>query len=347
MKRVDAFWDCQVIDRALVAIPPIQVRAPRALPEVKYAQIRDRWLDIDRQIDGFEAYAESCDWVGENFPRFWPNLGPEVCATAFGCELKFSENTSWSIPVVKDIRDVPAMKPNLDNFYWNHLRRFTAEAYRRGHGKWLTSVADLHTNTDLLASLRDPQNLALDYALDPEGVRQATEYVKPMFDLFYDDLYQILRDEPANCTWGMCIARGRMYYVSCDFICMISPKDFQETTLPCTAYECSRLERSIFHLDGPGALRHLDALLALKDLDGIQWTYGAGKGPARNWIDVYKRIQAAGKCMEIHIADNDDVKAIMENIRPNGVWMLMPRAMRRDEADSLIRDMERWAAGKK
>ena len=138
-----------------------------------------------------------------------------------------------------------------------------------------------------------------------------------------------------------------MYYVSCDFICMISPKAFQETTLPCIAYECGRLERSIFHLDGPGALRHLDALLELKDLDGIQWTYGAGHGPARKWIDVYKRIQAANKCMEVHIHDNDNVKAIMENLRPNGVWMLMPSAMTHDEAASLMRDLERWAAGKK
>jgi hypothetical protein len=35
------------------------------------------------------------------------------------------------------------------------------------------------------------------------------------------------------------------------------------------------MKYSLFHLDGPGALKHLDSLLELDALDGIQWVSGA------------------------------------------------------------------------
>ncbi len=31
------------------------------------------------------------------------------------------------------------------------------------------------------------------------------------------------------------------------------------------------MKYSPFHLDGPGALKHLDALLELDELDAVQW----------------------------------------------------------------------------
>jgi hypothetical protein len=152
--------------------------------------------------------------------------------------------------------------------------------------------------------------------------------------------------QQACCTWGCAPSRGRCYYVSCDFICMISPAAFQQTVLPAVEWECGKLDRSIFHLDGPGALRHLDALLALPRLDAVQWTYGAGQGPASKWIEVYKRIQAAGKSMEVHLASPDDAKTFMENLRPEGMWMYAGFSLDMDSAKAFLKDVERWSARK-
>ncbi|GAG07493.1 unnamed protein product, partial [marine sediment metagenome] len=54
---------------------------------------------------------------------------------------------------------------------------------------------------------------------------------------------------------------------------------------------------AIYHLDGPDALMHLDDLLSISTLTGIQWVPGAGKDLtcSDTWMPVYKKIQAAGK----------------------------------------------------
>ena len=74
---------------------------------------------------------------------------------------------------------------------------------------------------------------------------------------------------------------------------------FREAILPSLRREIGHMKYSLFHLDGPGALKHLDALLELDELDAVQWVYGAGAGPAARWLDVYRRIQDAGKGLQI------------------------------------------------
>ena len=89
----------------------------------------------------------------------------------------------------------------------------------------------------------------------------------------------------------------------------------------------------------------MDDLLAIPELDAIQWVYGAGAGPAARWIDVYQRIQAAGKGIEGMAADLNDARAVMEHLRPEGVWLWPGGTYGRDEAESFLKETARWAAG--
>jgi hypothetical protein len=82
------------------------------------------------------------------------------------------------------------------------------------------------------------------------------------------------------------------YVTSSDFICMISNDNFRELILPELLEEVEYLKGNIiFHLDGPGALKHLDDLIAIPNLAGIQWVYGDGQPSTKHWIDVLKKIQ--------------------------------------------------------
>ena len=97
-----------------------------------------------------------------------------------------------------------------------------------------------------------PQNLAMDMIDDLEGVRLACEHVTDFYQLIYDDLYKRIAaaGQPAT-TWTNCLHQGRYYVSNCDFICMISPEQFQCTILPAIVRENEFVERNIFHLDGP------------------------------------------------------------------------------------------------
>ena len=102
----------------------------------------------------------------------------------------------------------------------------------------------------------------------------------------------------------------KWYVTSCDFICMISQEMFARYILPELREEIDYLQgKTIFHLDGPGALKHLDALLEIENLAGIQWVYGAGQPSARHWLPVLQKIQKAGKRINIglHPEDTDPV----------------------------------------
>ena len=52
-------------------------------------------------------------------------------------------------------------------------------------------------------------------------------------------------------------------------------------------------------MDGPGALVHLDSLLTIEELDGIQWVPGTGQGTTIRWLDVFRKIRDAGKLLQI------------------------------------------------
>jgi hypothetical protein len=348
LARFEAWWRNEPLDRPLVTIevePPQEAR----LPQKQHASVRERWMDVDYVLDCVEARMAADVFLADTLPIYMPFLGPELCATLFGAELEFiNDVTSYSIPVVKQVREVLAIKPNLDTPYWNTIRRLTEGSLQRGRGRWITGVTDLHTNGDLLAALRNPQDLCTDCADDLEGVRLACQYVTDWFAPMFNDLYGRIRVAGQPCTtWTPAVAMAPWYTISCDFICMISKPMFAEAILPSLAREIDQMQYSLFHLDGPGALRHLDALLELPRLSGIQWVYGAGAGPAERWIDVYRRIQAAGKSLQVvGYSGLDEFKAVAPHLKCQGLWFWPIGRFPRDEAEEFIRWSRRWAAGK-
>jgi len=106
-----------------------------------------------------------------------------------------------------------------------------------------------------------------------------------------------------------------------DVSCMISPSMFEEFVAPELEEMTSWLDGSIYHLDGPDALQHLDRLLALDELRAIQWTPGTGQETGLAWLDLYKRIQAAGKAVVISL-EYDEVETAVRELVPEELFIL-------------------------
>jgi len=177
-------------------------------------------------------------------------------------------------------------------------------------------------------------------------VSSACRHVAGHFDVTYEAPRRpIAAAGQPCCTWGPAIGRGSMYHASCDFICTIPPAMFAETALPVIEYETRRLRRSIFHLDGPGALVDLDALPEIPTLEAIQWTCGVRQGRASDWIDACRCIQVADKGVGVNAADISDAPTVLEHLRPEGVWFNVGGSCSRAEAEAFVRDLERRPAG--
>ncbi len=288
LARQDAFWDRQILDRPVVAMTVRRPEPVRVLPPPPaYASPRERWLDTGRRVEEAVAHVLNHEYLGDALPHVRPNLGPEVFSAFWGCELEFGETTSWSIPNLRSWDEADRLRCSRDHVYWRKLKEMTQAFIEAGRGLFYTGLTDFHPGGDALAAFRDPLQLNLDLVDHVEEVKALLRRVTESYFDVYNDFVQQLRTarQPIS-TWAGIVSTRRWYVPSNDFSCMISSAMFDEVFRPGIVEECRFLEASIYHLDGPGALRHLDSLLSIRELNAVQWVYGAGHGRASDWLSV-------------------------------------------------------------
>jgi hypothetical protein len=348
IQRFAAWWQGEVVDRPPVTVTVTPSR-PYAGPVSQHTTQTERWLDVTFIVEAAIAEMARTDYVGDAFPIFWPNIGPEISATPFGVDLDFTETTSWSKPIIgsgEEWRRVATAAPDFGNRYWQTVEAMTDYAIELCQGRYVVGISDLHGNYDILAALRDPMQLCLDLVDCPDAVAAAGRNVATAFAVGFERLYaKVAAAGFGSTTWTPLYHEGRAYVPSSDFWCMVSPRVAEEWILPDILTEMAPLERSIFHLDGPQALRHLDLLLDLPQLNAVQWVYGAGRGPAARWIDVYRRIRAAGKSIELIAQSAGDALAVLDAIGPAGVWVRVePPFATVEEANAFVKAVARCRA---
>ena len=343
LARQDAFWAGEIIDRPVVTFSLWHKDAVHPWPaEKKFASHRERWMDIDHMVESALAVTQNQIYCGDALPHFDPNLGPEVFSAFFGTELEYGEVTSWSIPNLQDWSEVDKIKFSEDNFYWKKILEMTDALLEAGKGKFYTGITDLHPGGDAIVAFRDPLYLNMDMIEAVDEVKALLPYITETYlkviDFYYDKLTAAGQ---AITGWPGIVSTKKWYVPSNDFSCMISPDMFDDIFLPGIAEECKHMEASIYHLDGPNALQHLDSLLAIPELNAIQWVYGEGNGRASDWIDVYKKCQAADKGLQISLGV-DELDFFMENLRPEGLWIGLCGVENEEHGEAMLKKISEW-----
>jgi hypothetical protein len=344
MQRVDAWYRCEILDRA-----PIRFMAHNAFLDtgVNYARLspqerRARWFDVEYQVDLFERSIEGRTFLGETFPIFWPNLGPNVYAAFYGGELEFGEVTSWSKPIVHKWDDVGNLKLNMTNIYLIKIEELTRHALDRCEAKYLVGYTDLHPGIDCAAAWRGMDRLCVDMVDSPEQVKELGGRAIADFETLYDHFDAMLkaRRQPSS-SWMGIPSFGRMHIPSCDFAALISPRLFKEYALPILEREVRSMTHNIFHLDGKGVARHLDAILSVPQVHAIQWVQGVGDDqPIMQWVPFIKQIQARGVPVIVDLSKGE-LDAFMAAMDPRGLFLWVATE-REEEELALLRKVERW-----
>jgi hypothetical protein len=343
LARQDAFWSCAIIDRPVVCFSLHHPNPDYPWPKQRvYESVRDSWMDAEYIAERTVASVMNTEYWGDALPHVFPNLGPEIFSAFFGCELEYSRWTSWSVPNLDDWDSVSEIRFSKENPYWIKLEELTDALLEAGRGRFYTGITDLHPGGDAIAAFRDPMRLNYDMIDAVDEVKSLLRYVNEVYFLVYDYYHKKLTDAgQAICSWPGIVSTKKWYVPSNDFSCMISDKMFDDVFLQGIVEECKHMEASIYHLDGPNALRYLDRLLAIKELNAIQWVYGEGNGRASDWIDVYKRCQKAGKGVQISIG-LDELDFFMSNLRPEGVWLSIYGIGDRTQAEEVLRRIAMW-----
>lgn len=343
-QRYDAFWKRAIIDR-----PPVEITFTKPdakpVPTKQYASWDEKWLDVDFRSEQLNAWLEATEFYADSLPIAWPNLGPEIYSAWCGCEYHFTEGSGWSQPLVHDWeRDIGLARLDMAHSLFKLCERYTKNLLELGKGKFIVGLTDFHSGGDHVAALRDPQQMALDMVENVEHVQ--AELVRSQVEYFmaYDHFYDMIKAQGSfACSWmASLFGEGKFYIPSNDFSCMVSKRMFDEVFLEGIAAECRFLDQSIYHLDGPGALRHLDSLLEIKELDAVQWVCGAGNESYPRWVEVYRKIQNAGKALTLDIT-LEELPMVFETLRPEGVYFMAIRGIPdRETADTVLKRIEKW-----
>ena len=320
--RYEAWWECAIIDRPLVSMSfPTREDQRVPAPQKTHASERERWMDTEYVVECAETRLRNTVYFADALPVTIPNLGPEVFSAFYGCEMEYTDRSGWSSPILDDLSAASTAKLRLDRegFYFQKI-------------------------VEVVAALRDPMAMAIDMIEHPREVQGLCERITSDFLEIYDFFHdRFSAAGMPSSTWCPATCRGKFHVPSNDFSCMISAAMFEEIFLPGIQRECRHMDRCIYHLDGPQALHHLEALLETPEIDAIQWVPGAGQDYWADWIDVYRRIQEKGKALQILSLPVDDIDLLCESLRPEGVWVSRINGIEdREGAEAALTALSRW-----
>ena len=342
INRIYAWYEGQIIDRA-----PVRFSAHNSFVHEKYTKskwnsLKDRWFDTEYQVESFIESTKGKSFLGETFPVYWPNLGPNIFAACYGSEMEFGEVTSWAEPCLKDWDDLKNLKLDMESKYFKKVEELTRYALERCEGSFMVGYTDLHPGVDCVAAWRDTQNLLLDLYDYPEEVMAAVTLAYKDFQQVYDHFDAMLKSKKQlSVSWMGIPSFGKMHIPSCDFSAMISKDQFAEFCLPSLQQEVKPMTHNIFHLDGKDVARHLDVILEVPEIQAVQWVQGVGEDkPILQWIPLIKKIRAAGKSIVVDL-EVKELDAFISEVDPEGILLCIP-SNSEEEQREILKRIEKW-----
>ncbi len=274
-------------------------------------------------------------------PTAITDLGPGSLALFLGSNPGFAEDTVWFHPCLNgsEPEKLPPLRFDPQNSWWRITEDIIRRCVERARGKYLVGCPDLIENMDVLASLRGAQTLCLDLIERPDWIEQKVAEINDVWFEAYRCIYDLIKLDDGSSAFGAFYiwGPGKTAKLQCDVSAMFSPKMYRRFVVPALTAQCEWLDHSLYHLDGTQAMIHLDALLQIAPLDAIEWTPQAGieTGGNQRWYDLYRRILAAGKSVQVVNVELDEVLPLLDAIGPHGVYLLIQFKDER-EADRLL-----------
>jgi hypothetical protein len=295
--------------------------APPADPE----GLRQWWTDPQTVTRRTEELIEATNHYGDALPHHFVNLGPGALAAFMGCESVLQADTVWQEPLIEDWATAPELVLHEDSRLWQTCLALTRTSASAAQGRWLTSLADIGGAMDITSYFRTPEKLCFDLIEHPAEVQKAEMAILKAWFQVYDRLEPLVRAYwGGTSAWNGLWHTGRTYTPQCDFSCMIGPDMFRKFVLPILQRQSAALDVTTYHLDGPGAIRHLDALLTIPNQRAIQWIPGDGQSYAvADWLDLYRKILDGGRNIQMICPTPEDLDLIFSQLDPDRVtiWL--------------------------
>lgn len=345
LEEYEKFWNREKLSRCILHLAAPYKRDPFRLP----TSLEEKWLDEEFIYARHKHGVANSYYAADGVPHLFTNLGPGCLAACIGGSFKLAQNTVWfdRDPIVKEWENAPEIAFDENSEMWQHIVRLQSRFAKDPDVNF--TITDLGGIMDVVASLRGTENLLYDLYDYPDEVKEFTEKVEKLWFVAYDKQVEAVKKSGLPFNNWMNIPSSKPWYpLQCDFCAMISPLQFEEFILPHIVDQVNYMERSIYHLDGPGELPHLDMLLDIPGLTGIQWTAGDGEKPLwdEKWFPIYKKIQDKKKNIVLlgGYSERDEAgfERLIKTLDPTGLY-ISAGSSTPEKADELVEKVEIWS----
>lgn len=312
INNYEAWWQGS-LERPLVPLV-VDGRDPgRPLPSaplLTQATVTDLTIPPEALVDRLDYELSSLTFLGDAFPMVdFEMFGPGVVAAFLGACVDNSTGRVWFHMGKKPIEELH-FSFDPDNVWLRRIEAIYSAGMEYWHGNVLMGMPDLGGVLDILATFLTTEGLLLDLYDCPEEVHRLADEIKEAWHQFHSLFSDLLSGQRGYTDWSSLYSKKKSYIIQSDVSYMLGPDMFDEFALPEIRETCRKLPRTIYHLDGVGELKHLDKLLAIPELDGVQWIPGDGQKHPGLWPEVYEKIHDSGKRMQI--VGYDALRPVME-----------------------------------
>ena len=303
--------------------------------------LNQKWFDPQWRADYLDWYVAHSSLMADMLPVANTQLGPGSLAAILGGVFEGGEDTIWIHPDPNYTDDI-VFRPDHPNYILHKELLRACKAKAQGH--YYVGMPDLMEGLDVLAALKGTDKVLLDTVMQPEVLERQMQQINDIYFRVFDELYDIIRegDEMAFCYFSSW-APGKMSKLQSDISTMISEDDYRRFVQPFIREQCQKIDYTLYHLDGVGAMHHLPALLEIEELNAIQWTPGVGEpqGGSPKWYDLYRKILDGGKSIMACWVTLDELRPLLDNIGGDGVHLEMDFHNER-EVEQALRIVEEY-----
>ena len=342
LARIEAWYEQKLLDRPPVRFSHHNIEYERhRTVQGPWKTPKDRWLDVEFQVSAFIESLKGTTFLAETFPVFWPNLSAVVYNLFLGQEARFDDVTVWVTPCVEDLEKPPELRVQWDNIYFRTVEAMTRRALELAEGRFLVGYTDMYAGVDCTLGLRGMEQMCLDVLFQPDALRRLINMAWQEYPAVYQHFDQMLKSHgQLSITWMNLPSRETFNVLACDFATNISREHFDAVCMPILRREASLFTHNVFHVDGRGVARHIDSILTLPNLVGVQWVQGYGAAqPILQWIPLIEKIQQAGKSVIVDLQP-EELEPFMRRVDPRGIMLWIP-AEPKDQPE-ILQKLKRW-----
>ena len=319
-QRFERWWNREPTDR------PIFLGTVNSDPSRPITRRLDLLDDPDAWFEAKLADVRQARRIGDALPSIRADIGPAALGAVLGAPTfpSESEDTAWTEAfITDDWSNAPKWELDENNTWWQLLNQLVSRVAEDAPGRYLVNLPDFGGAADALLNMRGAEPICMDALEQPDRIREAMNGVYPVWRQVIEHMYRLILNHGAGVVHWLVVWSNKPYALpTCDFNYTLGPNEFRSVCLPDIARVSETMDRTLFHLDGVGAVPHIDALLEIPTLQAIQYAPGAATPSALPWIDMFRKIQESNKALLV-MCPAAEVLELCAALKPEGLAVML------------------------